>query len=366
MDMLRDYRFLDNSLLDWALAVFAFAFTFLVIPFLRGRLRAYRQKWAAAPPRSAAIDLLALLVSKTSRLVLLIVALYLVEHILTLPLQLDRIFDVIIIIGVWIQVGIWATVALRFYLDRRTALDASTQTSVSILMFGAQLLIWAVFALLALDNLGVNITALVAGLGVGGIAVALATQTLLGDLFASLSIAFDKPFAIGDSLKIDDLEGTVEKIGLKSTRLRSVTGEQIIVSNADMLKSRVRNMKRMNERRLLFKLYFAYGTPAEKLDRVGDIVREAVTSQQDSRFVQCLMTNLGPYAMEFDVIWYVSTRPGVQGNAIVDAVNRTIVRELQKAGLSPTPPTTRVLSEAVQAAAPPESQPDSQPVAAAD
>jgi len=346
MDTLLDYRFLDNSVLDWGLALLAFAFTFLVIPFLRGRLRAHREKWTTTR-RSTVVDLAALLVSKTSRLVLLILALYLAEHILTLPVDLDRVFDVIIIIGVWIQVGIWATAALRFYLDRRTALDASTQTSVSILMFGAQLLIWAVFVLLALDNLGVNITALVAGLGVGGIAVALATQTLLGDLFASLSIAFDKPFAIGDSLKIDDIEGTVEKIGLKSTRLRSVTGEQIIVANADVLKSRVRNMKRMNERRLLFKLYFAYGTPAEKLDRVSDIVRAAVTSRPDTRFVQCLMTGLGPYAMEFDVIWYVSTRPGVEGNAVVDAVNRTIVRELQAVGLTPTPPTTRVLSESL-------------------
>lgn len=338
-----DIKFLNNTLQDWALALAAFLFTFLVIPFVRGRVRARRLKWAEGR-QSVALDLIGVLVSKTSRLVLLLLALYFAEQILTLPPKVDRIFDVIIIVGAWMQVGIWASAALRFYLQRRTKLDAASQTSLSILLFGAQLLIWAIFILLALDNLGVNITALVAGLGVGGVAVALATQTLLGDLFASLSIAFDKPFAIGDALKIDDVEGTVEQIGLKSTRLRSVTGEQVILANADVLKSRVRNLKRMNERRLLFKLYFAYGTPAEKLDRVGDIVRKAVTSQQNSRFVQCLMTSLGPYAMEFEVIWFVSAMPGVDGNRIVDAVNRSIVRDLQAAGLTPTVPTSRVLT----------------------
>ena len=111
------------------------------------------------------------------------------------------------------------------------------------------LLVWGVVVLLALANLGIDITALVAGLGVGGIAIALAVQTVLGDLFASLSIALDKPFVIGDALKIDDVEGTVEQIGIKSTRLRSVSGEQIILSNNDLLKSRVRNLGRMSERR---------------------------------------------------------------------------------------------------------------------
>jgi small-conductance mechanosensitive channel len=349
MNELLAYQFLGNSVLNWGLAALAFLFTFLVIPLVRSQVRARRMRWAEAH-QSTALDLIGLLISRTSRLVLLIIALYLAEHILTLPVKLDRAFEIIIIVGVWIQVGLWVTATLRFFIERRPNMDAAAKTSVSILMFGAQIVIWAIFILLALDNLGVNITALVAGLGVGGIAVALATQTLLGDLFASLSIAFDRPFAIGDSVKVDDVEGTVGAIGLRSTRIRAVTGEQITVANADMLKSRVRNMKRMNERRLLFKLYFAYGTEADKLDRVAAIVKQAVEAQKDSRFVQCLLTSLGAYAIEFEVIWFVSTRAGVEGNRIVDAVNRTIVRELQAAGLTPTYPTSRVLTEAPAAA----------------
>src|SRR3984957_2847632 len=123
--------------------------------------------------------------------------------------------------------------------------------SLDIISFVARILIWSLLILVALDNLGVNITALLAGLGVGGVAVALALQNVLGDLFASLSIALDKPFVVGDRLMVDAFAGVVEHIGIKTTRLRSDSGEQIILSNADILKSRVRNYGRMAEQRIL-------------------------------------------------------------------------------------------------------------------
>jgi small-conductance mechanosensitive channel len=162
----------------------------------------------------------------------------------------------------------------------------------------AQLVVWSVVVLLALDNLDVNVTALVAGLGVGGIAIALAVQTILGDLFASLSIALDKPFMVGDLLRIDDIEGTVEQIGIKSTRLRSVTGEQVILSNAELLKSRVRNLGRMNERRALFMVNVAYDTPPQQLDQVSAVVESAVAEVHGSRFVHCRLKNLGESALK--------------------------------------------------------------------
>ena len=130
--------------------------------------------------------------------------------------------------------------------------------SLDIINFIARLVVWSILILVALSNLGVNITALLAGLGVGGVAVALALQNVLGDLFASLSIALDKPFVVGDSLGVDTFAGTVEHIGIKSTRLRSESGEQIILSNADILKSRVRNFGRAQETR-------AFGDPPREL-----------------------------------------------------------------------------------------------------
>ncbi len=122
----------------------------------------------------------------------------------------------------------------------------------------ARIVMWSVILLLILDNLGVNITSLIAGLGIGGVAVALALQNILGDLFASLSIVLDKPFVIGDFVVVDSLSGTIEHIGLKTTRIRSLSGEQIIFSNNDLLKSRIRNYKRMSERRIVFSFGVIY------------------------------------------------------------------------------------------------------------
>jgi small-conductance mechanosensitive channel len=344
MNELLDYTFLDNTVLDWGLAALAFLFTFLVIPFVRGVVRK-RHRLSMHTNRSVALELITLLVGKTSRLVLLILALYLAENILTLPAKVDRIFDIVIIVGAWIQVGIWATAALRFTITRRSGTDPGAATSISILMFVAQLILWAVFVLLALDNLGVNITALVAGLGVGGIAVALAVQTVLGDLFGSLSIAFDKPFAVGDSLKIDDIEGTVEHIGLKSTRLRSVTGEQVIIANADVLKSRVRNLGRMPERRMLFKVMVAYDTEPDKLDVIPAIVARVIESQPGTRFLQCLLNTLGTYALEFETIYYVKNSAEFPLGKIVDGVNRGILRDFAAAGIDFAYPTQRLRFE---------------------
>jgi len=338
-------HFLGNTLLDWGLASLAFAFTFLVLPLARGSIRARQAAWADGS-HAPALELLSLLVARTSRLLLLIVALYLAEKILTLPRRVDQVFNVVIIVGIWLQVGIWATIALRFFIlqrQRRSGVnDAASKSSVDVLMFCAQLIIWAVLVLLALDNLGVNITALVAGLGVGGIAVALAVQTILGDLFGSLSIAFDKPFAVGDTLRIDDYEGVVEHIGIKSTRMRSVSGEQIILSNADVLKSRVRNLGRMPERRVLFKLLVTYETEPAKVEQISAIVQKIITSQAHTRFVNCLLGSLGVYALEFDVVYFVTNQPSVDHPRTVDAVNRAIVREFAATGIQLAYPTRRI------------------------
>jgi small-conductance mechanosensitive channel len=338
-------EYFGNTLLDWGLAALAFLFTFLVLPFVRGRLRkaAARLSTQGVPPP---LELVSALIGRTSRLLLLIVALYFAEKILALPARVDRVFDFIIVIGLWMQVGIWGVACLRFFVQRRAGLrDSAASSSIDVLVFVGQLLVWAVVALLALDNLGINITALVAGLGVGGIAVALAVQTILGDLFGSLSIAFDKPFTVGDLLRIDDFEGTVEHIGIKSTRLRSVTGEQIVLSNADVLKSRVRNLGRMTERRVLFRLQVAYEAGAGAADVVPGIVEHVVRAQPDARFVQCLLVNLGPYALEFETIYFLDNRAEVSPPCIAHEVNRALLREFAAAGVPLAYPTQRVLHE---------------------
>lgn len=340
-----EIQYLHNSLLDWGLAALAFLAPFVVLPSVRRMVRARQAYWQRLSRQAPAVELLSALLVSTSRLVLLLVGLYFAGTLLALPRRIDRVLDLVIVIGAWFQAGLWASAAVRYFLQRRQGRaglhDASARSSLDVVMFVAQMVIWSLFALVALDNLGVNITTLVAGLGVGGIAIALAVQTILGDLLASLSIAFDKPFVPGDLLKVDDFEGTVEQVGIKSTRLRSVSGEQIILSNADILKSRVRNLGRMPERRTLFRLHVAYDTPADKVALVPALVEEAVRSQPAARYVGCLLASLGRDALEFEVVYFVSTRDGVDVARVNDGVNHAIVARFASRGIDFAYPTRR-------------------------
>ena len=198
---------------------------------------------------------------------------------------------------------------------------------MEVILFAAGLLIWGVAALLALDNLGIEIRPLLAGLGIGGIALALAVQTVLADFLASLSIALDKPFGLGDFLTVDDCQGTVEHIGVKSTRLRSINGEQIILSNGDLLKARVRNYGRLTERRALFVLPVHYETPVATLAGVPRAVREIIEATPEVRFERCHLLRCTETALEFEAVFFV-TRPDYK--AYADAQQTINLRILER------------------------------------
>lgn len=336
--------FFHNTVADWLWAAGAFLVTFTVLPLVRGFLRARVRRQAERGELPGPLALLAHLLDHTSRLVLWTAALYAAERFLTWPKRIDRAFDIAIVVGFWLQIGLWTIAAVGFGLRRRTNQSHSMQLagSMSILMFVAQLVVWALVVLLALDNLGVNITALVAGLGVGGIAIALAVQTILGDLFASLSIALDKPFTIGDALRIDNVEGTVEQIGIKSTRLRSVSGEQLIISNADLLKSRIRNLGRMKEQRALFTLAVDYATSPAQLDQVPQLVLAAVAQVPTSRHVYCQLKQLGESALLYEVCFFVENRASLDLGKAIDQVNRQLLADFAAAGIRFAYPTRTV------------------------
>jgi small-conductance mechanosensitive channel len=323
-----------NSTSAWLFGALAFLSTYALFLLVRAVLRRQRKRHSA---RAApfALALISYLIERTSRVVLWIAALYVAEQVLTLPKRVDRIFDIAIIVGIWLQIGIWSAAAARFGLQRQQARagDPRLAGTINILLFVLHLIIWAVVALLTLENVGVSVGPLLAGLGIGGIAIALAVQTVLGDLLASLSIALDKPFVVGDSLRIDTFEGTVEQIGIKSTRLRSTTGEQIILSNADLLKSRVRNLGRASERRGMFTMAVAYDTPADKLDQVPNLVSDAVASYDGTRFVYCLLKELGEAGLIFEVCFFVENRPGRDVNYALDQINRQILGAFARLGI---------------------------------
>lgn len=245
-----------------------------------------------------------------------------------------------------LQAGFWGGAILTGILERwkhRRARDGSAATAIVAMGFLSRVALWTAVFLLVLDNFGVRVTALLAGLGVGGIAVALAVQNILGDLFASISIVLDRPFEIGDFIVVGDCLGTVEYIGLKTTRVRALSGEQIVFSNSDLLSSRIRNFKRMYERRVVFTIGVTYETPYEKLAAIPGMLRSIVEAQPNVRFDRAHFQRYGDYALVFEVVYFVQ-RP--EYNVYMDvqqAINLEIYRRFAAEEIEFAYPTQTVL-----------------------
>jgi small-conductance mechanosensitive channel len=289
------------------------------------------------------------MVRRTRRGLVLLPVIYFGSLSLTLPAHVESVLRSAAIVAVLLQIALWALIGIDFWVAstrrKRLAADAATVSLIGVLGFIGKLVLWTLMVLLVLDNLGVNVTALVAGLGVGGIAIALALQNILGDLFASLSIVLDKPFVLGDSIQVDDFNGTVENIGLKTTRLRSVSGEQIIFPNGNLLQSRIRNHKRMVERRIVFSLGVVYGTPAETLERIPAMVREIVQAQDQVRLDRVHLKRLAEWSLDFEVVYFVTTP---DYNVYLDrqqAINLAVLRRFEETGIALAFPTRTVRIE---------------------
>lgn len=339
MSEILEQTWLGNSVRAWLAALAAFLVIFTVLPLARSFVLSRRSKLEALGRGAAGVELALLLIGRTSQLFLWVLAVFFAGRFLDSPPRVEQASKLLIVLVVWFQAALWGVTAVRFALERQqqkaeAAGDAGFRGSIGIVMFVANLVIFSVAILLALDNLGVNITALVAGLGVGGIAIALAVQTILGDLLASLSITLDKPFMVGDFLRIDDIEGRVEKIGVKSTRLRSVSGEQVIVANADLLKSRIRNLGRMAEQRALFTIAISYETPPEKVDGMTALIRTAIAGVPEARFEFCVLKALSETALVFEVCYFVPEPGGGRYLRTTDAVNRRVHAALAGAGVA--------------------------------
>jgi small-conductance mechanosensitive channel len=343
--------FLGNSLRDWALALGAFLVVLTVLPIAQSWIGTVRR--LRTPPVPAGVDLVARLVARTRRVFLWAAAAYTGTRFLEHPPRIERFLNIALVLIAATQVALWGVAAVEFGLERQRSArgdDPAFRGSLTILLFVARLIIFAIALLFALDLLGVNVTTLVAGLGVGGIAVALAVQTVLGDLLASLSIALDKPFVLGDALRIDDFEGVVEHIGVKSVRLRSVSGEEIILANTDVLKSRVRNLGRMSERRHLFTLSVAYETAASELDRVGALIEQAVRADPAARFEYCIFRSFGDSGLNFEICCFYPNHPAGQYLRALDGLNRRIHAAFEEAGITFAYPVRRVILNRTPAA----------------
>lgn len=299
--------FASNGLLDWLAASTVGVLTLIALLLVRALARR-RYHMMTVTPEPELLELPMHVISSTSLVFLVVIAFYVVLEILNTSPRMDVAANkALVIAGCW-QTGIWASTAMLDWLhskSRQQAADKASLGTFSILGIVARIMIWAFVVLLTLDNLGFNVTTLIAGLGIGGIAIALAVQNILGDLLASLSIVLDKPFVVGDFLVIGDFMGSVEYIGIKSTRLRSLSGEQIVMANADLLGSRVRNYGRMQERRVLFTIGVTYETPRAKLEMIAGAIRTIIESHPKTRFDRCHLAGFGAFSINFECVYYV-------------------------------------------------------------
>lgn len=342
---LLDVSFLGNSGRDWLLAL-AIAGALMLVFFVTKSLARSRLQRIAALTDTLWDDAVVDTLGKTTSFALVIFSLALGTLVLSLPETTKRVMGSVAVITLTVQGGLWASNLLKFWLaraiSRRREDDPGSVATLGVMSWVGRIVLWGMVLLLVLDNLGFDITALVAGLGIGGVAVALALQSILGDLFASLSIVLDKPFVVGDFLSVGEFLGTVEYVGLKTTRLRSLSGEQLVMSNADLLQSRLRNYGRMYERRVVFTIGVTYQTPREKLLKIPPIIEAAVRSQEKARFDRSHFSNYGDFSLNFETVYFVVEPDYRLYMDIQQAVNLSIHEAFEKEGIEFAYPTQTV------------------------
>ncbi len=312
-----DWQYYHNSLREWLSAVAIFVIVTLTLTIARNlTVRRLRHGAAGSPQDLASADRVAAdFVRRTNVVFLLALGLAAGSLDLTLPPRVDAFVRAFTIIALLLQLGLWCDglvkVLLTRYVTRQTATAdgeggiAASRTTVAALGVFMRAVLWILLLLVGLDSLGVRVTTLITGLGVTGIALALAVQNILGDLFAALSIVVDKPFVDGDPITVDSLSGTVEHIGLKTTRVRATTGEQIVFSNADLLKSRIRNFRRLRERTSIMTVTLDQAAPAAAVARVPAMFREAVQSVPRVRFERSHVTIPTPGGIGVETVFTV-------------------------------------------------------------
>lgn len=335
-------RVLDNSLLDWLIGATIASVVYFLLLIARRIVRKLIAR--AATTENKFDDLAAELAGGTKQIFLLLVAIFIGSLWLRLPGDVTYVMRATAVIALLLQMGMWGQRIIQFFVQRQREREAEVErkSTFSALGYIGRVVLWGAVFLLVLDNLGVSITALIATLGVGGIAVALATQNILGDLFASIVIMLDKPFIVGDFIIVGDLMGVVEQVGLKTTRVKSLTGEQIVFSNADLLNSRVRNFRRMQERRVTFTLGVTYQTKHEHLVEIPGLVREIIAKHDLARADRCHFKSYGDYALIFEFVYFVKSRDMTQYMDMQQQINLDIFAAFAERGIQFAYPTQTV------------------------
>ena len=274
-------------------------------------------------------EILQNLLERTSYVAVILVAAYLTMEALGMPASITSIGKMLTQVALFLQVGWWGDGLIDrwFGAPARQTMPGGARLLVRVTM-------WVVLLLLALENLGVDLSAAIAGLGITGVAVAIATQKVLGDLFAFLSITSDEPFVVGDYVVVGELSGTVEDIGLRSTRLRSLNGEELIISNSDMLSSRIQNYKTLKSRRIVSSFGVVHDTPRQKLAAIPGYVREVIGPLEFAYLDRAHFKNLGESSFEFEIVYYIRVPDYSRYMDIREQINLGLLSRFEEEGIT--------------------------------
>ena len=336
-----NFALFNNTFSSYLTALAFFIGGMLCVYVFKYYILARLKKWADTT-HTTIDDLLISAIEKSLLPVLYFGSFYISLHTLTLSPDFDHGLNIAATILVTFLVVRAIIATANFGL--RSYLKASSETGVEEKQLKGirglvNFAIWMLALVFLLDNLGIKISAVVAGLGIGGIAVALAAQAVLGDLFSYFVIFFDKPFAVGDFIVVQDKMGVIEHIGIKTTRIRALSGEQMVFSNTDLTNSRVHNFKKMEKRRVVFSLGVTYQTSAQKLRVIPQLVKDAITAQDGAEFDRGHFASYGDFSLNFEFVYYVT---GADYNIYMDiqqAINLAIFDAFERDAIEFAYPT---------------------------
>lgn len=324
--------FFHNLVVDYVLSLSIFLVAILVVRILRSVIFRRVKVWAEKT-ETTIDDFLIGLIGKTVFPLLYFGAFYLSIQGLTLNPVLDKCINIIGLVLLTIFGIRFALMIINYSLENyllKRERNAVRERSLKGVFNVIKVIVWGLAIVLLLDNLGFKISAVIAGLGIGGVAVALAAQAILGDLFSYFAMLFDRPFEIGDFIIIGEYLGTVEHIGIKTTRIRSLGGEQLVFSNTDLTNSRVRNYKRMDKRRVVFKLGVTYQTTLEQVKEIPRIITDIIKGVNDTVFDRAHFFSYGDFSLVFEIVYYVIGSDYNKYMDIQQEINFKIKEEFEK------------------------------------
>lgn len=333
-----DAVYFGNTVMQWSIALGVLIGTYVLLSIMKVFI-IHKLHILAEKTNNQLDDMVSGFLKRIPGPVLLVVGLFFAARGVDIPENITRIIDAAVLIVVVSQAISLLEEIIIMVLTKQLQKEDSSAKLPSIFRIAARIALWSIGLLMILSNLGIDVTSLVAGLGIGGLAISLALQSILSDLFASFSIAVDKPFEIGDTIIIGEHQGTVKHIGLKTTRITSLGGEEIVISNAELTTARVQNFKKMQRRRIAFQVGVTYDTPHDVLSRVNEIMKEVISTVKNTEFNRSHFFEFGDSNLVFEVVYFMTTNDYALYMEAQQAINLGIHEQFEKEGIEMAYPT---------------------------